>query len=80
MVSSDVAYKILVAETATAETWEEIKPNNVEFTSMHLLGVKVIYAEGTVTKNNGVVCICSWNHFGVCHDRTTYEIIEEGCL
>lgn len=79
-INSDIPFKQLFEESAKVEEWEKFKPKNVEFTAMHLFSKKVIKAEGTVTKNNGVVHDCTWNYQGICRDKRTNEVIEEGCL
>lgn len=69
----------IIEEAATIEVWEKVSPRNIKIGSFHLEGGKVISATGTVAFD-GKINHCIWNYQGICLDRLTMTVIEEGCL
>ncbi len=70
----------IIEEATTIAVWENVIPDNIEINSFHLQSHKVISAEGFITTNKGERHACYWNYQGICLEKDTLMVIEEGCL
>ena len=78
-LNTKVPFDQMVEEATTVPVWERVKPENAKFRALHLEKGKVISASGTISIN-GTVHQCVWNYQGICLDKRTLIVIEEGCL